>query len=98
MGNSRVPAARRRSWTRTGDWTSERAYRELVRQHNLSHVPTILLKQFAQLGVRPAQYNSKISELEREAESNGGKLHQEAFALDVPGNRASQQRAGHRNA
>ena len=62
------------------DWTSERAYRELHRQHNLSHVPTILLKQFAQLGVRSAQYNRKIFELEREAESNGGKLDPEAWA------------------
>ena len=80
MGSSTVPAARRRSWTRIRDWTSERTYRELLRQHNLSHVPTILLKQFAQLGVRSAQHNSKIFELEREAENNGGKMDQEAWS------------------
>jgi hypothetical protein len=43
-------------------------------------VPAILLKQFAQLGVRSAQYNRKIFELEKEAEANGGKMDAEAWS------------------
>jgi hypothetical protein len=79
MGTA-VPTARQRRWTRIRDYSSERAYRELVRQHDLSRVPTILLKQFAQLGVRSAQYNRKIFELEKEAEDNGGRMDPEAWS------------------
>lgn len=79
MSNS-VPVAKRRRWTRIRDYSTERAFRELVRQHDLSHVPTILLKQFAQLGVRSAQYNRKIRELEKEAEHNSGTMDAEAWS------------------
>ena len=80
MGSSATVPKFRRSWTRIRDYSTERAFRELVRTHDVSHVPTIMLKQFVALGVRASQYNRKIRELEKEAEVNRGEMSDGVWA------------------
>jgi hypothetical protein len=59
--------AYQRSWTRTRNYRSEYSYRQLVRQHDLSGVPTILVRQFAQVSVRAHQLDRQIAEIEKRA-------------------------------
>jgi hypothetical protein len=61
-------------------WTSERAYRELLRQHNVSHVaddPAEAVR--AGWGARRSA-QSPNRDLEREADFNGGRMDPEAWA------------------
>jgi hypothetical protein len=57
--------AYQRSWTRTRNYRSEYSYRQLVRQHDLSGVPTVLVRQFAQVSVRAHQLDRQIAEIEK---------------------------------
>jgi hypothetical protein len=49
-----------RSWTRTRNYRSERRSRELVKKHDLSGVPVILINQFSELSVRAEQLDREI--------------------------------------
>ena len=44
-----------RTWTRVRNYRTERRKRELVKKHDLSGVPIVLVHQFAQLSVRAEQ-------------------------------------------
>ena len=61
---AREPAYRR-GWTRVRNYRTEYSYRQLVRQHDLSGVPTVLVRQFAALSVRAHQLDRQIAEIER---------------------------------
>jgi hypothetical protein len=57
--------AYRRSWTRIRNFRAEYSYRQLVRQHDLSGVPTVLVRQFAAVSVRVHQLDRQIANIER---------------------------------
>src|ERR1700746_302970 len=64
MERAREPAYQR-SWTRTRNYRSEYSFRQLVRQHDLSGVPTVLVRQFAAVSVRAHQLDRQIANIER---------------------------------
>jgi hypothetical protein len=61
----REKPAYRRSWTRVRNFRTEYSYRQLIRQHNLSGVPTVLVRQFAAISVRAHQLDRQIAEIEK---------------------------------
>jgi hypothetical protein len=61
----RKEPAYRRSWTRVRNFRAEYSYRQLVRQHDLSGVPTVLVRQFAAVSVRAHQLDRQIAEIEK---------------------------------
>jgi hypothetical protein len=44
-----------RSWTKIRNHRAEYSYRQLIRQHDLSGVPTVLVRQFAAVSIRAHQ-------------------------------------------
>jgi hypothetical protein len=54
-----------RSWTRTRNYRSEYSYRQPVRRHDLSAVPSVRVRQFAQVSVRAHQLDRQIAEIEK---------------------------------
>lgn len=69
----------RRSWTRIRNARSEYSYRQLIRQHDLSHVPQILVRQFAQVAVRASQLDKQIAEIERPVDRDVTKMDATTF-------------------
>jgi hypothetical protein len=61
----REEPAYRRSWTRVRNFRAEYNYRQLIRQHDLSGVPTVLVRQFAAVSVRAHQLDRQIADIEK---------------------------------
>src|SRR5215472_10593764 len=61
--------AYQRSWTRIRNHRAEYNYRQLIRRHDLSGVPTVLVRQFAQVSVRAHQLDRQIAQIEKRVRS-----------------------------
>jgi hypothetical protein len=61
----RETPAYRRSWTKIRNHRAEYNYRQLIRQHDLSGVPAVLVRQFAQVSVRAHQLDRQIANIEK---------------------------------
>jgi hypothetical protein len=64
MANATEPAYRR-SWTMTRNLRAERRSRQLVRQHDISGTPLVLVHQFSQLTVRADQLDRQLVAIQR---------------------------------
>jgi hypothetical protein len=69
----------RRSWTRIRNARSEYTYRQLIRRHDLSGVPEILVRQFAQVAVRAHQLDKQIADIERPVQRSVIKMDAATF-------------------
>jgi hypothetical protein len=54
-----------RAWTRVRDRSTERTYRQLLKQYDLAHCPQVLVRQFAQVAIRSNQLDRQIAEIEK---------------------------------
>jgi hypothetical protein len=71
---AKPPRKYERSWTRERDFASERAFRRLKRERDLSGVPVLLVRHLAQVSVRAGELNERIIKIEREARANDGAM------------------------
>jgi hypothetical protein len=62
---SRPEPAYRRSWTKVRNIRAEYNFRQLIRHHDLSGVPTVLVRQFAAISVRAHQLDREIANIEK---------------------------------